>query len=79
MKMKKILGTITLSIFAISIIGSVSPSLKTEVIKLTGDKKYASTIIPLPSEIDRRGNNFAGKIESKHYTLVKESRAFNLD
>ena len=54
--MKKILGLIILTAFIISIMGSVSPGLKTIVTKYTGDHKYASTQLPLPPTLENKIN-----------------------
>jgi hypothetical protein len=49
--MKKFLALIILTVFVLSILGSVSPEIKTFVTKLAGDHKYASTILPNPPDI----------------------------
>jgi hypothetical protein len=50
-KMKKYLAIIILTVFVLSIIGSVSPEIKSYVTKLTGNQKYASTLLPNPPAI----------------------------
>ncbi len=50
-KMKKYLAIIILSVFVISIMGSVSPEINSYVKNLTGDQKYASTKLPSPPAI----------------------------
>jgi len=49
--MKKSLAIIILSVFVISIMGSVLPEVKTTVMNWTGGQKYASTQLPAPPEI----------------------------
>jgi hypothetical protein len=49
--MKKSLAIIILSIFVLSIMGSVLPEVKVTVLKWTGGQKYASTQLPAPPEM----------------------------
>ena len=46
--MKKILSIIILSVFVISIMGSVLPEVKVTVMNWTGGQKYVSTQLPAP-------------------------------
>lgn len=73
--MKKILGIIILSAFIISIMGSVSPGLKTYVIKYTGDQKYASTQLPLPPTIENN-QNLAG--QDNNSNLAKSGISYDI-
>ena len=50
-KVKKSLAIIILSVFVISIMGSVIPEVKTTVMNFTGGQKYASTHLPAPPEV----------------------------
>ena len=50
--MKKCLSIIILSVFVLSMLGSVSPEIKTYVKSWTGEQKYASTLLPSPPQID---------------------------
>jgi hypothetical protein len=54
--MKKILSITILTVFVLSIMGSVSPEIKSYVIKMTGDQKYASTLLPNPPDIQDNKN-----------------------
>ena len=65
--MKRVLGILILSVFVISLIGSVSPDFKAQVIKLTGDHKYASTLLPAPAPLEMN-KNLAGKSNSEKFT-----------
>jgi hypothetical protein len=58
--MKKFFAIIILTVFAISIMGSVSPEINSYVKSWTGEQKYASTILPSPPEI-QTNNNLANK------------------
>lgn len=49
--MKKFLIIIILSVFVLSIMGSVSPKVKSYVENFTGDTRYASTMLPAPPDI----------------------------
>jgi hypothetical protein len=59
-KMKKCLSIIILSFFVLSMIGSVTPEVKSYVKVWTGDQKYASTQLPSPPSI-QASQNLAGK------------------
>ena len=48
--MKRYLAIIILSVFVISIMGSVSPEIKSTVMNWTGGQKYASTLLPAPPD-----------------------------
>ena len=54
--MKKCLSIIILSVFVISILGSVSPDIKSTVMNWTGSQKYASTLLPSPPEFQVNQN-----------------------
>jgi hypothetical protein len=54
--MKKYLAIIILGVFVISLMGSVSPEIKSYVKNWTGDSKYASTLLPSPPEIQTNHN-----------------------
>ena len=54
--MKKYLALIILTVFVISIMGSVSPEIKSAVINWTGGQKYASTLLPSPPEFQTNKN-----------------------
>jgi len=54
--MKKCLAIIILTVFVISIMGSVSPEVSSYVKNWTGDQKYASTLLPSPPEIQTNTN-----------------------
>ena len=64
--MKRVLGIIILSVFVISLVGSVSPGFKAQVIKLTGDQKYASSQLPLPPTMEMN-KNLAGQSDSEEF------------
>jgi len=49
--MKKSLAIVILSVFVLSIMGSVLPEVKVTVMKWTGGQKYASTLLPAPPEM----------------------------
>jgi hypothetical protein len=54
--MKKCLSIIILAVFIISIMGSVSPEVKSYVKNWSGEQKYASTLLPSPPEIQTNKN-----------------------
>jgi hypothetical protein len=54
--MKKYCAIVILTIFVLSLMGSVSPGISSYVKNLTGDKKYASTILPAPPETNSDKN-----------------------
>jgi len=54
--MKKTLAIIILSVFVISLMGSVSPSIQSHVKNWTGGQKYASTLLPSPPAIQPNQN-----------------------
>ena len=54
--MKKYLAIIIISVFVLSIMGSVSPEIKSTVMNLTGGQKYASTLMPSPPEFQTNKN-----------------------
>jgi hypothetical protein len=60
--MKKILGIIFVGLFILSIVGSVSPTIKSEIIHIAGGKKYASTQLPTPNAIESN-KNLADKLD----------------
>jgi hypothetical protein len=55
-KMKKYFAIVILTIFVLSVMGSVSPEIKSYVKNWTGDQKYASTSLPAPPEMPVDGN-----------------------
>ena len=54
--MKKYFAIAILTMFVLSLMGSVSPEIKTYVKSWTGDQKYASTALPAPPEMTMDGN-----------------------
>ena len=60
--MKKYLSIILLSLFVLSIMGSVSPTIKSQIIDLAGGQKYASTQLPVPP-VMYSNKNLADKLE----------------
>lgn len=54
--MKKCLSIIILTVFVLSIAGSVSPEVKSYVISWTGGEKYASSILPAPPPMKMNKN-----------------------
>jgi hypothetical protein len=54
--MKKCLSIIILTVFVLSMMGSVSPEIKSYVISWTGEKKFASTHLPSPPQLNTNEN-----------------------
>ncbi len=50
--MKKILGSIVITAFILSIVGSASPQINSTIKSLIGTKTYASTSLPLPPSMN---------------------------
>ena len=50
------LSIIILSVFVLSILGSVSPDIQSKVMNWTGGQKYASTLLPAPPDFQLNKN-----------------------
>lgn len=68
--MKKILATFTISVFLVSILGSVSPQLKMKVMDISGDTKYSATSVPVPRM--NHSYKYANKKNATHDNVVSD-------
>ena len=60
--MKKFLSIILLSLFVLSIMGSISPTIKSQIIDFAGGQKYASTQLLVPPAMNSN-KNLADKLK----------------
>lgn len=64
-KMKKLLSLLTITIFFISILASVSPKLQVKFMSFSGDKEFATISVPVPSKIQN--------VEGQHLAVSKQN------